>query len=60
MSTRLGSESGRHLSPAKRRVFKALTVILSLLACLACLEIGLKLFGPEYLPFNNASALSEN
>ncbi|NQT16611.1 MAG: hypothetical protein HQ582_27880, partial [Planctomycetes bacterium] len=55
MSPRLGSKSGQDLSPTKRRVFKVLTVILSLLACLACLEIGLRLFGPEYLQFSNLS-----
>ena len=55
MSAKVGSQSGRHLSPAKRRIFQVLTVFLSLLVCFACLEIGLRLFGPAYCQFSNST-----
>jgi lysophospholipase L1-like esterase len=41
----------QELSPRKRKVFKVLAVAMSLAACLLCLEIVLRIRGPEYQRF---------
>ena len=50
------SNSDRDLSPAKRRVFRLLAIVLSLLLCFLCLEIGLRIWGPKYYRFNNRNS----
>jgi len=41
------SGQNQNLSPARRRLFRALTVTLALLVCFLCLEITLRVFGPK-------------
>ena len=50
------SNTDRELSAVKRRIFKLLTVVLSLLLCFVCLEITLRRCGPKYYRFNNRNA----
>lgn len=49
----IASRPSQNLSVAKRRAFKALTVLLALLTCFAGLEVGLRAFGPKYYHFHN-------
>ena len=44
-----------NISAKKRRTFRGLTVALALLACLAGLEIVLRVWGPQYYRFSNNS-----
>lgn len=49
------TKTGQDPTPAKRRLFRALAVTLSLLVCFLGLEIGLRGFGPKYHRFSNVS-----
>lgn len=53
------SKPNRSLTRAKRSSFRVLAVALSLLACFLCLEIGLRVWGPEYHRFGERRILHD-